>query len=172
MQYKEELYKREFEKLLERKENNKFYIKESNNEFKINKFRKKGRDSLRLAEYISKSKEEAKNYWTISIAYYAMLYSAKAAIQSKGFETDDHYATQIALGHLLIPKEIEKEDLALLEQAHKILENDYIDYFEDARIESRTSRYSASKTYKEQRVKEILQNANTFIRKIEIMLEN
>lgn len=172
MQYEKKEYEKEFKKLLEIKQHNKFYIKESENNYKINKFKKKGIDSLKLAQYILESTEEAKNYWIISISYYAMLYLAKAAILSKGYETDDHYATQIALGHLLIPNQIEKEDLELLEQTHKILENEYINYFQEARTESRTSRYSASKTYTEKRVKEILKNANKFIRKIRILLED
>ncbi|MBU0666185.1 MAG: hypothetical protein KKB65_01055 [Nanoarchaeota archaeon] len=126
MEFDKETYKEEFEKLLKRKEDKKFYIKKSSSIFKINKFVKKGTDSLELAEFIKKSDKSAKDYWTITICYYSMLYIAKAAILTKGYETDDHYATQIALGHLLVPDEIEKEDLELLEQAHKIFEDDYI----------------------------------------------
>jgi uncharacterized protein (UPF0332 family) len=100
-----------------------------------------------------------------------MLYAAKAAILGKGYETGDHYATQIALGHLMVPNEIEKEDLELLEQAHKIFEDDYVDYFEDARKESSISRYSATKVYTERRVKEILSNAREFVTKINSILE-
>ena len=100
-----------------------------------------------------------------------MLYLAKAAILTKGYETDDHYSTQIALGHLLIPDEIEKEDLELLEQAHKIFEDDYVEYFEDARKESSVSRYSATKVYTERRVKEIFENARKFISKLRVILE-
>jgi len=100
-----------------------------------------------------------------------MLYLAKAAILTKGYETDNHYATQIALGHLLIPDQIEREDLELLEQAHKIFEDDYVDYFDDARKESSTSRYSATKVYAERRVKEIFENATEFIEKLSLMLD-
>ena len=100
-----------------------------------------------------------------------MLYSAKAAILEKGYETDDHYATQIALGHLLVPGKIEKEDLELLEQAHKIFEDDYVDYFHDARKESSTSRYSATKVYTDKRVKELLANAKKFVEKITLVLK-
>ncbi|MFP4401137.1 MAG: HEPN domain-containing protein, partial [Candidatus Woesearchaeota archaeon] len=101
------------------------------------------------------SKESGKDYWTITICYYSMLYLAKAAILEKGYETDDHYSTQIALGHLLIPDEIEKEDLEVLEQTHKIFESDYVEYFESARKESSASRYSPTKVYSERRVKEV-----------------
>lgn len=100
-----------------------------------------------------------------------MLYIAKAAILTKGYETDDHYSTQIALGYLLIPDEIEKEDLELLEQSHKIFEDDYIEYFHDARKESSVSRYSATKVYTERRVKEIFENARKFISKLRVILE-
>ncbi len=171
MQYNKEEYKKEFNKFLTSKKERKFYIKESNTLFKINKFVKKGINSLILAKFINTTNEEAKDYWTITICYYAMLYIAKAAILTKGYETDDHYATQIALGHLLIPEEIEKKDLELLEEAYKIFENDYVDYFEDARKESAISRYSASKTYTERRVKEILNKATQFIRKIETIIQ-
>ena len=37
-----------------------------------------------------------------------MLYATKATILSKGYEASDHDAVQIALGHLLVPDELEK----------------------------------------------------------------
>lgn len=169
--FEREFYKEEFEKLLALSAERKFFIKESNASFKIKRFVKKGIDSLELADFINSSKQDARDYWTITICYYAMLYLAKAAILTKGYETDDHYATQIALGHLLVPDEIEKEDLELLEQAHKIFEEDYVDYFEDARKESSTSRYSATKKYTERRVSEIFDNARKFIAKINAILQ-
>ena len=171
MEFDKEFYKEEFEKLVRKKEGKKFYIKQSNALFKINKFINKGTNSLELVDYIKNSDKSAKNYWTITICYYSMLYLAKAAILTKGYETDDHYSTQIAWGHLLIPDEIEKEDLELLEQAHKIFEDDYVEYFEDARKESSISRYSATKVYTERRVKEIFENARKFISKLRVILE-
>ena len=171
MEFDKEHHKEEFEKLLKKKEDRKFYIKKSSAIFKINKFIKKGTDSLELANYIKTSDKGAKDYWTITICYYSMLYLAKAAILTKGYETDDHYSTQIALGHLLIPDEIEKEDLKLLEQAHKIFEDDYIEYFHDARKESSVSRYSPTKVYTERRVKETFENARKFISKLRVILE-
>jgi len=171
MEFNKEYYTNEFEKLLDSKEKKKFFIKRSNASFKINKFIKKGVDSFELADFVNKSNMTAKNYWTIIICYYSMLYLAKAAILTKGYETDDHYATQIALGHLLIPDKLEREDLELLDQAHKIFEDEYIDYFEDARKESSISRYSPSKVYAERRIKEIMEIARKFIEKIRIVLE-
>ena len=171
MEFDKEHYKKEFERLLREKREEKFFIRESNDFFKINKFVKKGSDSFELANFIKDSKQNAKDYWTITICYYSMLYIAKAAILAKGYETDDHYSTQIALGHLLVPDRMEKEDLELLEQTHKIFEDEYVDYFEDARKESSTSRYSATKVYAERRVKEVFENARKFIAKLRVILE-
>jgi len=171
MEFDKQYYKREFERLLGLKEEKKFFIKKSNALFKINKFIKKGSDSFELADFVNKSKLAAKDYWTITICYYSMLYLAKAIILTKGYETDDHYATQIALRHLLIPDKLEKEDLELLDQAHKIFEDEYIDYFEEARKESRISKYSPTKVYAERRVKEIIEIARKFIEKIRVILE-
>ena len=165
-------YKEEFNKLLAEPGKKKFFIKESIETFKIRKFMKKGTDSLELVRYIQESDQNAKDYWAITICYYSMLYLAKAAILMKGYETDDHYSTQIALGHLLVPGTIEKEDLELLEQAHKIFEDEYIDYFEDARKESSTSRYSATKVYAQRRVKEVFENATKFIAKLSVIIED
>jgi len=111
------------------------------------------------------------NYWAITISYYSMLYSAKAAILSKGYEVDDHDAVQIALGHLLVPDALEKEDLEILNQSHKIFEDEYVHYFEDAKKESHIARYSAIKTYTERRLDEIFNNATEFVGKISLMLE-
>ncbi|MBD3361654.1 HEPN domain-containing protein [Candidatus Woesearchaeota archaeon] len=171
MEFNKTYYEKEFEKLLNSKEKKKFFIKKSSASFKINKFIKKGIDSFELADFVNKSKLTAKNYWTIIICYYSMLYLAKAAILTKGYETDDHYATQIALGYLLIPDTLEREDLELLDQAHKIFEDEYIDYFEDARKESSISRYSPSKVYAERRIKEIMEISRKFIQKIRMILE-
>lgn len=65
-----------------------------------------------------------------------MLYAAKAAILFKSYEVGDHNAAQIALGHLLVPDELEKEDLEILRQSHKIFEDEYVHSFADAKKES------------------------------------
>jgi len=171
MVFDKNYYKNEFERLLKLKGGTKFFVRKSSDTFKIKRFIKKGTDSFELANYIKSSNQNAKDYWTITICYYSMLYMAKAAILTKGYETDDHYATQIALGHLLVPDEIEKEDLELLEQTHKIFEDDYVEYFEDARKESNVSRYSATKIYTERRVKEVFENARKFVSKLRVILE-
>lgn len=171
MDFNREFYKTEFERLLNLKLERKFFIKKSSAIFKINKFAKKGIDSFELTDYIQKTQLTAKYYWTITICYYSMLYLAKAAILTKGYETDDHYATQIALGHLLVPDKLEKEDLELLGQAQKIFEDEYLEYFEEARKESSVSKYSPSKVYTERRIKEIMELARKFIQKIMIILE-
>ena len=99
-----------------------------------------------------------------------MLYAAKAAILSKGYEIEDHDAAQIALGYLLVPDELEKEDLEILNQSYKIFEDEYVHYFEDAKKESHIARYSAIKTYTKRRLDEIFNNAVKFIAKIGLML--
>src|SRR3989338_2326609 len=170
MEFNKRYYKEEFERLLRKTAEDKFFIRKSTETFKINKFIKKGTDSFELVNFIKNSNQNAKDYWTITICYYSMLYMAKAAILTKGFETDDHYSTQIALGSLMVPDEIEKEDLELLNQAYKVFEEDYIAYFEDARKESSTSRYSATKIYTERRVDEIFENARKFIAKLKVIL--
>ncbi|MCK4588973.1 MAG: HEPN domain-containing protein [Nanoarchaeota archaeon] len=171
MEFDKEYYQEEFKRLLSEKRERKFFIKKSNASFKIKKFMIKGMDSFELAEFVNGSDQSAKSYWAITICYYAMLYLAKAAILTKGYETDDHYATQIALGHLLVPDELEKEDLELLNQAHKIFEEDYLEYFHDARKESSVSKYSPTKVYTERRTKEILDKARQFTAKLRLFLE-
>ena len=166
-----EKYEEEFKELLNKTLSHKYFIKKSNATYKIKGFIRKSIDSIKLVQYVNNSNEPAKLYWTITICYYSMLYMAKAAILTKGYETDDHYSTQIALGYLLIPDDLEKEDLELLEEAHKIFEEEYIEYFEDARKESSVSRYSPTKVYQERRVKEIMGNAEKFVAKIRLMLE-
>lgn len=153
-------------------------IKESEQFFKIKLFLQKAENSLLIAKYhknIKPSSDQPKklhwNYWAIIISYYSMLYVAKAAILSKGYEVEDHDSAQIALGHLLIPDELEKEDLEILNQSHKIFEDEYVHYFEDAKRESHIARYSAIKTYTERRLDEIFNNAAEFVGKISLMLE-
>ena len=170
MPYDKERYEEEFKRLSEQEGDRKYFIRKSEDDYKTRKYLKKGIESLELAHFISTTDKDAKDYWTITISYYAMLYAAKAAILTKGYETDDHYATQIALGHLLIPDKIEREDLELLEEAHKIFENDYVDYFEEVRKESNTSRYSATKRYTQRRMTDTLKKATAFVSKIEAMM--
>ncbi len=100
-----------------------------------------------------------------------MLYAAKAAILSKGYEASDHDAVQIALGHLLVPDELEKEDLEILKQSHKLFEEEYVHYFEDAKKESHIARYSAIKTYTERRLEEVFSNARELVAKINLMID-
>lgn len=152
-------------------------IIKSSDSFKIRLFLKKAESSLQIAEHnknYSPSIDEPDklywNYWAITISYYSMLYAAKAAIHSKGYSILDHDAAQIALGHLLVPNHIEKEDLLILEQSYKIFEDEYVKYFEDAKKESHIARYSAIKTYTERRLDEIFDNAVKFVGKISLML--
>lgn len=165
-------YREEFNRLLNLKSDRKFFIKKSSALFKMRRYIIKGTDSLALATFIQESGQPAKDYWTITVCYYSMLYLAKAAVLSRGYETDDHYATQIALGHLLVPGELEREDLLLLEQAHKIFEDDYVGYFEEAWKESSISKYSPTKVYTERRVREIMEIARKFVEKVRVVLEN
>ena len=173
MQFDKEKYKELFKECLEEGT-----IKKSTQTFKIKLFLQKAENSLLIAKHhkeINPSEDLPKklywDYWAISISYYSMLYAAKAAILTKGYEVKTHYATQIALGHLLIPDEIEKEDLEILDQSYKIFEDEYVKYFEDARKESHTARYSAIKTYTQKRLEEIFSNATEFIVKIKLILE-
>ncbi len=172
MQFNKKEYKSKFDEYL--KDNR---IVKSFQTFKIKLFLGKAENSLVIAKYhkdIKPGKDLPQklhwDYWAITISYYSMLYSAKAAILSKGYEVKDHFAAQIALGHLMVPDEIEKEDLDLLNQAYKIFEDEYIKYFEDARKESHSARYSAIKTYTEERVNEIYKNAQEFVLKISKIL--
>lgn len=151
-------------------------IKASSQFFKISLFMEKAKNSLLIAKHIKdiepiQPKKLFWDYWAIIISYYSMLYAAKAAILSKGYEVRDHDAAQIALGYLLVPNEIQKQDLELLNQAHKIFEDEYVQYFEDAKKESHIARYSAIKTYTERRLEEVFSNAAKFIAKISMILE-
>ncbi len=173
MQYNKEEYQKRFEEYLDEKR-----IVRSSNSFKIKLFIDKAENSLMIANHhkeieprIDEPTKLHWNYWAITISYYSMLYSAKAAILSKGYEVKDHMAAQIALGHLLVPNEMEKEDLELLNQSYKIFEDEYVKYFEDARVESHAARYSAIKRYTERQVEEIFDNARKFIQKIRLILD-
>ncbi|MBT4538748.1 HEPN domain-containing protein [Candidatus Woesearchaeota archaeon] len=167
-------YNNEFKQLLEEKSGKKYFIRESQAKFKIKLFLEKSKGSFSLVNYVDKCSEVEKlfvDYWAITISYYSMLYAAKAAILAKGYETDDHYATQIALGALLVPSELEKEDLELLEQGYKIFEEEYVEYLQDAHKESNLARYQAIRKYSERRVKDIIEKTRKFISKIELVLE-
>jgi len=166
-------YKREFERYVADER-----IVKSKDTFKINLFLKKGKKSLTIAKHLKeiqpKQGEPEKmywNYWAITIAYYSMLYAAKALILNKGYEVHDHDAAQIALGYLCVPNQMEKEDLELLNQVYKIFEDEYVKYFEDAKKESYIARYTAIKTYTERKLDEIFENARKFVSKISLILD-
>jgi uncharacterized protein (UPF0332 family) len=149
----------------------------SNQTFKINLFMQKAKNSLLIAKHLkefSPSIHDAKkgyfDSWAIVISYYSMLYSAKAAILSKGYEVKTHDAAQIALGNLLVPSSLEKEDLEILDMSYKIFEDQYVKYFEDAKKESHTARYSTIQSYTSKRLTEIFENASRFIGKIELFM--
>ena len=172
MEFDKAGYKRLFNECIAEKR-----IIKSSQSFKIKLFVGKAENSLLIANHIKSlqpNKDQPKriywDYWAITISYYSMLYAAKAAILSKGYEAKDHDAAQIALGHLLVPDEIEKEDLELLSQSYKIFEDEYVKYFEDAKTESYIARYSAIKTYTERRLNEIYDNAIKFVGKISLIL--
>ncbi len=147
-------------------------IKKSNAIFKINLFLQKSENSLLIAKFIKElPKKMYWDYWAITICYYSMLYAAKAVILSKSYEVMGHDPAQIALGHLLVPSEMEKEDLEILDQSYKIFEDEYIKYFDDAKRESKIARYKAIKTYTERRLDEIFNNATKFVGKIALILQ-
>lgn len=184
MNFDKEWYEQKFEEYLKRKKNDKFYIRPSTAAFKISTYKKKAEKSFMIATFLLKTAKDTVlqdkyqlpeelflNYWIITISYYSMLYIAKSLILTKGYETDDHHSTQIALGKLfVITNKLEKEDLEILNQSYKILEEEYITYFEEARKESRTARYTAIKNYDRHRVATIYQNARNFIAKLRLIL--
>ena len=172
-----ELDKKEYENLFKIALKDKG-IKKSQEYFKIKLFLTKAENSLLIAKFIKEIKptkdQPSKlhwNYWAITISYYSMLYAAKAAILSKGYEVNDHDAALIAIGHLLIPDQLEREDLEVLNQSHKIFEDEYVHYFADAKRESHIARYSAIKTYTERMLQEIFENATKFVAKIGLILQ-
>jgi len=153
-------------------------IRKSQESFKIKLFLQKAENSLLIAKHnkeIRPAKDQPKklywNYWAITISYYSMLYAAKAAVLWREYEASDHDAVQIALGHLLVPDELEKKDLEILNQSHRIFEEEYVHYFEDAKKESHIARYSAIKTYTERRLDEIFNNATEFVAKIGLVVQ-
>ena len=173
MDFNKEEYQELFKEYIKSKR-----IKKSNQSFKIKLFLEKAENSLLIAKHtkeIQLSENQPKklfwDYWAITISYYSMLYAAKAAILSRGYEISDHDAAQIALGHLLIPDEIEKQDLEILNQSYKIFEDEYVYYFQDAKTESKIARYSAIKTYTKRRLDEIFSNATDFVAKIGLILQ-
>ncbi|MBC8444012.1 hypothetical protein H8D83_00345 [Candidatus Woesearchaeota archaeon] len=173
MEFDKEKYEIQFKEFVKDKR-----VNVSSQFFKIKLFLEKSENSLLIAKYIKNiepTEDQPKklfwNYWAITISYYSMLYAAKAAILSKGYEASDHDSAQIALGYLLVPDEIEKEDLELLEQSYKLFEDEYVHYFEDAKTESKIARYSAIKTYTKRRLDEIFDNAVDFVAKIVLILQ-
>ncbi len=145
--------------------------------FKIKLFLKKGENSLQIAKHIKDIKPQEGepeklywNYWAITVSYYSMLYCAKALILTKGYEVHDHDAAEVALGYLCVPTQIEKEDLEILNQSHKIFEDEYLKYFEDAKRESHIARYSAIQTYTERRLQEMFENARKFVSKSSLII--
>jgi len=173
MEFSKEEYQELFKEYIKSKR-----IKKSSQYFKIKLFLEKAENSLLIAKHtkeIQPLKNQPKklfwDYWAITISYYSMLYAAKAAILSRGYEVSDHDAAQIALGHLLVPDEIEKQDLEILNQSYKIFEDEYVYYFQDAKKESKIARYSAIKTYTKRRLDEIFSNATDFVAKIGLILQ-
>jgi uncharacterized protein (UPF0332 family) len=88
MKFDKEVYAESFQQCLT--ENR---IRTSTQNFKITLFLQKAENSLLIAKHVKEikpTKEEPPklhwNYWAITISYYAMLYTAKAAILSKGYE--------------------------------------------------------------------------------------
>lgn len=165
-------YKKLFEEYVWKKR-----ITKSVNMFKVRLFLKKGENSLLIAKHIKDVDPEKGgpeklywNYWAITISYYSMLYCAKALILTKGYEVHDHDAAQVALGHLCVPSQIEREDLELLNQSYKIFEDEYVKYFDDAKRESHIARYAAIKTYTERRLDEVFDNARKFVGKVALIL--
>ena len=169
MEFNKKIYEERFKELKKVGQ-----IVKSDASFKIRLFLDKSEASFLIANNHKNPPEFPKKIywwqWSITIAYYSILYATKAAILKKGYEVKTHEAAQIALGHLLVPDELEKEDLEILNQAHKIFENEYVKYFEDARTESSTARYQARPSYTERRVNEILENSGKFIEKVNIFL--
>jgi len=184
MNFNLEWYEKKFQELLKQKTKEKFFIRHSKDIFKIGLYQKKAEKSFMIATFLLKAAGESRvreknnlpeelflNYWTITISYYSMLYAAKSLILTKGYETDDHFSTQIALGKLFVTtSELEKEDLAILNQSYKIFEEEYITYFEEARKESKAARYAAIRSYERERVNIIYANAKKFIAKISLMV--
>ncbi len=185
MNFDKQWYEEKFKELLNYHSEEKFFIRESDQFFKIQLYREKGLESFRISSFLLSMTKNTPlrdkldlpnprflNYWIIIISYYSMLYLAKALIFTKGYETDDHLSTEVALAKLfIITDELEKEDLEILNQSYKILEDEYIIYFQEARKEARDSRYHTLKSYETEKVNTIHNHAKQFIAKLNLILE-
>lgn len=185
MDFDKEWYEEKFKELLSYYSEDKFFIRESDQFFKIQLYREKGLESFRISSFLlSAAKNQLLrdkldwpnprflNYWIIIVSYYSRLYLAKASILTKGYETDDHLSTEVALAKLfVITDELEKEDLETFNQSYKIFEDEYITHPQEARKEARDSRYYALKSYETERVNTIYAHAKKFIAKIHLMPE-
>jgi len=143
--------------------------------FKKPLFLAKAKQSFLLARHLHHDAAEPQQLswysWAIVIHYYAMLYAAKAAILTRGYEVKSHEAALVALAGLLVPTPLEREDLELLDQAQRIFEEEYLSSFAQAQTESYVARYAAIKRYTERQVAEIEEDARRFLLKIEHVLE-
>ena len=173
MHFDKKEYEKKFKRFLKEER-----IRSSREIFKIKLFLDKAENSLLIAEHIKDlepNQDQPKrinwDFWAITVSYYTMLYAAKAAVLSKGYEVSNHDAAQVALGYLLVPDDLEKEDLELLNQSHKIFEDEYVHLFDDAKKESHIARYSAIKKYSQRRLEEIFKNAQEFVLKIKLIIE-
>lgn len=144
-------------------------IRPSSETYKITQFLERAEESFAIAQHLSDGKTVHWHAWSITVGYYAMLYAAKSAILRKGYEVKSHEAAEVALGQLLVPDSLEREDLELLGQAHRIFEEEYVHSFREARKESQVARYRARPSYTERRMHELLEKARAFVAKISLL---
>lgn len=109
------------------------------------------------------------NDWAIVSSYYAVYHASLALCALKGYSTKDHLATLLILIKDFYQKELDKEDIEMINRT--AIEKEDVLYYIEAKAERKKASYSTKVIFDEEGVERLRKKAIVFVNKVKEIVD-
>lgn len=109
------------------------------------------------------------NDWAIVSAYYAIYHASLALCALRGYSTKDHLATLLILIREFYQKELNKEDLKMVNTSG--IEKEHLLYYVEAKKERTKASYSTQMLFNAEEAEQLRKKAIAFVNKVKEIVD-
>ena len=109
------------------------------------------------------------NDWAIVSTYYAIYHASLALCALRGYSTEDHLATLLILIREFYQRELNKEDLEMVNTSG--IEKEHLLYYVEAKKERTKASYSTQMLFNAEDVEKLRKKAITFVNKVKEIID-
>ncbi len=110
------------------------------------------------------------NDWAIVSAYYSIYHASLALCALKGYSTKDHLATLLILIKDFYQKELDKEEIEMVQKT--TIEKEEVLYYIEAKAERKKASYSTKILFDEKEAEILQKKAISFVNKVKEIIDS